>query len=1081
MQPATRKRGLEPGPVSAGPSVSTLFGRERELRELLAGLGEAVDGHGRLFLIAGEDGIGKTRLAEEVSSHAERLGARVAWGRAWDGDGAPPYWPWLQVLRALAGEASAPAPDDRHELGWFDAVMSALRAAAQTQPLVVVLDDLHAADRASLHLLRLVARELADVSVLAVGTYRDVDVRQEPELAQLFAGIARHARRMLLGGLSLADLTDFVNDIAGFAPDPRVVKAVLDASDGNPFFADELVRLLLARGKLRPGQLVSTAEMGIPDGVREAIRQRLEGLPPDVRAVISTAAVLGRRFAVPTLAQVSPFEPEVIADALTVAEAGGVVVRLGTPPGRFRFTHALTREVVYSDLSAPRRLVLHRNAAEALEKVYGEHPDHVAEIGYHYLRGGPADKAIHFAWQAARQARLLLAYDQAVARFREALDLLELGPPDDARLCDLLLELGACEWRAGDAMGARASFSRAAGLARRTGAGRQLAVAALGLGGARAEAGQVDPNLVALLEEAIELLDGRDLALHSRLLGRLAVALYFSDGLARRHALADRAITAAQQAGAPAIVAAARSAAHFARWAPDNASERAEQAESIARLGREANDPELVLEGRTLQIADLLELGEIEAAWQLLAEYIPAAEQLRLPLYRWYALLFQSNRALLEGRITEAEHLARFALRIGRRSEIPNAEQFFTAQLCAVRAEQGRLDELATPLVTFVTQYPALVIWRCAHVWMLAELGRQDEARRELAALADSGFAGLRRDLNWLGAMALLARACHRLGAAGHAEELYGLLRPYRGRWTVAASGVVCFGSAQLALGMLAATAGRAEQATDHYEEALAAHALHAPLWAAHTSRFYGELLVASGRPRDVTRGADLLAAADRFHGVAPPHRLASDPGEVGGDEAELRKEGEFWTVAHRGVSAHLRDSKGLRLIAHLLAHPGRQFRAGELATLGVGAQPAGITPATLQEDGMVVSGLGDAGEVIDVKARDAYRRRLEQLDAELDTVRRAGDATRERALTEEMAFIGRELSAGVGIGGRPRTAASAEERARLSVTKAIRGAQHRIDEHHPALGRHLAVTLRTGRFCSYNPELDPSVRWRLS
>src|SRR5262245_5664324 len=316
--PSMGTEAVPPAPLAAPGFV----GRDRHLAELRAALAAATSGRGRLVLLAGEPGIGKTRLADELVAHARTLETGVLWASCWDGDGAPAFWPWIQVVRAYARECDAaalpselgsgaadlvrlvpelrercpglPAPPraDRSAghaaVGWssesdrfrlFDAVATLLKNAAARRPLLLVLDDLHWSDRPSLLLLRFLARELRSSRLLVLGTYRDVEVGPEHPLVQLLGEPTSESQRLALGGLSPSEVHALVAGLVETVPDEGTVAALHRQTGGNPFFVKELVRLLAAPSATAPPEQLGPGELLSAQGVREVVEHRLARLP----------------------------------------------------------------------------------------------------------------------------------------------------------------------------------------------------------------------------------------------------------------------------------------------------------------------------------------------------------------------------------------------------------------------------------------------------------------------------------------------------------------------------------------------------------------------------------------------------------------------------------------------------------------------------------------------------------------------------------------------------------------------------------------------------------------------------------
>ena len=381
------------------PGTIPLVGRDSELADLLAGIDDAIGGSGRLFLLAGDPGIGKSRLAYEAAVDARDRGVKVAWGRCWEAGGAPAYWPWVQSLqgcvRGLGSEelrsylgASAPfvaqlvagvaeiLPDVRPpspmgaEVGrfrLFDAVAAFLRNAAARQPLMLVLDDLHAADAPSILLLRYVARELGDARVLVLGAYRDIELDRGHPLAVALAEVSREpaTRHLRLSGLTEAGVGRLIQETAGVMPGDSVVAAVHRYTDGNPLFVGEVVRLLAAEGRLGRIDDPAGLRLAIPEGIREVIGRRVARLPEQCAKVISLASIFGREFSLPVLERLGSVPAGELLDLLDESIAARLVAEVPGAPGRLRFTHALIRDIVYQSIPPGQRLRLHQCASSA--------------------------------------------------------------------------------------------------------------------------------------------------------------------------------------------------------------------------------------------------------------------------------------------------------------------------------------------------------------------------------------------------------------------------------------------------------------------------------------------------------------------------------------------------------------------------------------------------------------------------------------------------------------------------------------------------------------------------------------------
>jgi predicted ATPase len=1118
-------------------SARSFVGRDREVAELLAGLEDAIDGRGRLFLIVGEPGIGKTWLVEHLAWRASAQGICVYRGRCWEGGGAPPFWPWGQVIGALAedhddqtiaswlgagtahvaqlvpglagrlGTTAVPEVASREpdaaRFYLFEAVTGLFRRAASAQPMLLVFDDLHAADEPSRLLLEFLARQLRGVRLLVVGTFRDVEAARSGT-GDAMGRLVREGQLINLRGLGRDDVKDLIEIHSGVVPSPAQVAAVHERTEGNPLFVREIVRLLAVEATLqRPGR----GGVPIPDSVRAVIGLRLTPLPPDAVQVLSAAAVVGREFDLALVGPACELPVERVLGGLSEAAALGVIAEEEGAAGRYRFSHSLMREVLYERLPIPARTQLHWRVGEAIERQYGTGSQaHVAELARHFAEvataGGEAGKALTYARRAGDRAMGMYAYEEAAAEYQRALQALRLAGPDEPARCELLLRLGAAQSRAGNYQQAKQSCLQAAEISRRLGAPEQLARAALGFGERQVEGGLVNRELVALLQEALDGLSPHDSALRARLLGRLSLELTFSDEPRRTESLSGQAIDMARRLADPVALRTAVDARWMAVWGPDGLDERTALAAEILRQARETGDRELEMGGYAYRAASSLESGDAQALQADIAAHARLAEELPAAIDRWSATTMRALRALLYGSFEDAERLADEALAAhpGR----PNVVFTHLVQVALLRWEQGRLPELRDILRTVVDQFPRAAF---ARAWLSladAELGRSDDARRGLRWLAEQ-LPRRPRDGIWLPAMALASVLSAHLNEPEAAGGLYPLLAPYTEHVVAftAPQPVACYGSVSFYLGLLATVTAQWTAAADHFQTAIRAHdRLEAGPLLARTRYEYARMLLAGGETADRNRALGLLdqalatagtlrmaAVADgirtlqatRADGMVPAGPTAAGIAPPALPRNVFRREGEYWTVVYDGSVVRLRDAKGLRHLARLLANPGREFHAIDLETAGNQPPPAAshASGAGSRERELAVRpDLGDAGVLLDATAKAAYQTRVRELRAELEEAEAFHDPARAAKARAELDFLVAELARAVGLGGRDRRAASHAERARLNVSRAIRAAMANLARDNPSLGRHLAATIRTGRYCSYGPDPRAPITW---
>jgi DNA-binding SARP family transcriptional activator len=891
------ERGTPTPVVEETGSGPPFVGRERELGELGAGLERALGGRGTLFLLSGEPGIGKTRLAHELAGRATQRGLTVLWGRCWEAGGAPAYWPWVQAIRGYLRETDAalvrsqlgtgavdvaeivpdvrglvpdlPEPASNEGAGarfrLFDAAVSFLKSAAEARPLLLVLDDLHAADQPSLLLLRFLAGELGAARIVGVGTFRDLELGPDHPLRSTLAELFREqtVHPLELSGLGPSEVGRLIELSTGVGAPAKLVTALHRQTEGNPLFVGEVARLLASEGLLEAGDGGPRWRVAaIPEGVRETIGRRVRRLSPRCREVLVHASVLGREFALAPLERVSRCAREELLELLGEAVASGLIAEAAVAHGRFRFSHGLVGESLYDELTPARRVALHRLAGDALEELHGRDLEpHLAELAHHFFQASPGrhdGKALDYARRAGDRAAARSAYEEAARLYEMALETTE--PRDEAARCELLLRLGDVQSMAGEMGEARKTFLEAAASARRTGTPDRFARAALGYGGrlvwARAAG---DRRLLDLLREALAALGDGDSVLRARLLARLSGALRDDRSVGPRDRLSREAVEVARRVGDPATLSWALDGRHLAIWSPDTPHERIAIADEMLALADESGKREAELLAHDYRLYALLELGDLPRVETELEQTVRLARALKQPTYWWKVWAVQALLALLQGRLGEAEVFSERARESGGRSLIVAAIPTHELQTYALRREQGRLETVDQTVRRAAAESPEYPLWRCVAVELHFELGREAEARASLEELATSGFSALHRDEEWLLGLTLLAPVCAALGDASRAQLLYDLLRPYAERIAFGAPEFAT-GSVSHSLGLLASALSHWDEAEAHFTAGLATNErMKALPWAARTRQDLARMLIKRDEPGDRERVLDLL------------------------------------------------------------------------------------------------------------------------------------------------------------------------------------------------------------------------------
>jgi DNA-binding SARP family transcriptional activator len=907
LRPVAARGAPEPAAAIAEPALAApveaprgrFVGREHELGELVAGLEDAFAGRGRLFLLAGEPGIGKSRLAEELIAYARGRGARVLVGRCWEAGGAPAYWPWVQALRPYVRDADAeslrshtrygaadlarllpelrdllpdlpPAPQPESEgarFRLFDAMAAFLKAVAAAQPLTLVLDDLHAADEPSLLLLQFVAREIGGSRLLIVGAYRDVDPSLTAPLTGTLAQLAREpvTRTLALTGLRETDVARFIELAAPGRSAAALGPTVHAETEGNPLFVGEIVRLLAAEGRLEEP---ATEPLQLPQSVKEVIGRRLHHLTDECNRLLTLGSVLGREFDLAALASVSGLESGAILESLDEAIAARVVSEVPGVVGSMRFAHVLIRDAAYQRLTRSRRVALHRQVGEALEILYASDLEpHLAELAHHFFEsipGGDGQKAVDYARRAGSRAVALLAYEEAVRLCEMALQALGPDTGQSPRLrCELLLALGDAQGRAGDGPRAKSTFLRAAELARSAGLSELLARAAAGYGGRFLWTHALtDERLVPLLEEGLSALGEADSVLRVQLLSRLGAATRHEPSRERRERICEEAIQIARRLGDPATLAYALAAAEASLHAPHTAQRRLAEGAEIVALARRAGDGERVFDGHEHAFWAAWELGDPDRRAAELAKLTRVTEELRQPAQLWMLGVARATLALSQGRFAEAPELIERAAAVGERVLAWETEAARRLQLFMLHRQQGRLEGFEHEIRDHEHALPSPLVHRAVLADIYARLGRIAEADTLMHELTSRDLSSWHVDEEWLVSICLLAETCALLGDAEPASSLYQLLLPY-GSLNAVAVPELALDSTSRPLGVLATLMERYEDAARHFEEALRMNErMAARPWVAKAHEDHAGMLLRRNAHGDRERAEKLLTQA---------------------------------------------------------------------------------------------------------------------------------------------------------------------------------------------------------------------------
>jgi hypothetical protein len=1070
------------------------IGRAAELELFRDALAVARTGRGSAWALVGEAGVGKSELTTRIGELATEQGFALAWGRSVETGGAPPLWPWTEVLRALELQGSAVTVPTSHEslhasvvgraspridertrrqlapllpeldgedapssmgpaearFRLLDAVVRTLAACARARPLLVVIEDLSAADLASVELLELAAGATRNVPLLLLATWRDVD---EP-------GALRAVRRVRLDRFGRDEVA------AALGPAWRAwLEPVMRATEGHPLHLGEVLRGL-ARGELR---IEDRALVGVPSSIGAALRVRLDRLSPETCEVVRAASVLGRDVDTTRVARLLAREVRDVESALGEAVEASILARFGD---RWRFRHVLWREAVLAACEPARRLDWHRRAAAQLRE---QAPVRWSEVAHHLFAASEApddarpgsrlaveasDELAHAAEQAAHDSAKRLAYDDAARWWERAVD----ATRDETVRAHRLVALADATLRAGDLSRGRAFAAQAARTARELGDPRLLARAALAYG-AEIVAAEVDATLVALLEEARAALGDSDASLSALVLARLAGALQPASDPNVPFALAREAIARARTLGDEGLLLQTFRSANAALVDLAPPDERLASDLEHATLAARLDDPvEAHRAWRRLHF-DARELGDVGLARRAKAEVSALGERLAIPHFGWYAHALDALDAAHRGDRSEAARAHEQASELAEAARSDSARATLAYQGVLMRLRFADLDAAeaalrrVAPTSDFASDFVRLLEVSAAARRRLLLGGEPRTFVGSEAWVARWLSMGDRSELH------LFAELAFASADASLARVVEDALRPFAA-WNVSFGlfGMYVGGPVARDLALLAWTRGALDEAWTWNERAMnAAEAAEARVEGAWIALERARLAEAMGRAdaaslRDRARqradalGLDALSAAMR----ASSNVRTSDRPRDAATTWAFEREGEAWRVSRAGASFLLADTKGARWLARLVASPGHELHVLDLASdFGVAAPGS----------------RSDAGAVLDAEARRAYAARARALRERLAEAEDRDDLGAIERARGELDALERELRAALGLGGRERRAGAAVEKARVNVQRRLKDALRRIAEYDAELGKHLERSVRTGTLCVYDPD----------
>ena len=905
-----------------------LVGRTREWARLRAWWEADDPADAQLLLVDGDPGIGKTRLVGELARAVEAEGVLVLWGHC-DEEPVAPFQPFAEGLgryfQSLSADQISRMPEwqltelarlvvrlreyvplteeevsdpESERFRFFEAVTATFNELSEHSPLLLVVDDLHWADDATLLLLRHVLRGADPARLGIVGMYIDTEVPAEHRLRGLQADLRaeRAVDTVHLEGLGEAAVEELVRH-AGLAPG-TLVGQLHALTDGNPLFLEEMVRQLRDRDVAAgPNVTLVPFDLAPPEAIRELVARRVSRQSEEVIYLLQAAAVAGPTFEASIVGEAAELTPDQRLDALDRTVESRLLRRVGDVGDRYAFTHALVRDAIYGELLRGRRVRYHHTIAVATEKRHADAADSVVnELAYHFSMGAPladAPKAMAYCVAAGERALRLLAFEEAVGHFARGLEVAEqYGEPDAPARCDLLIALAEAQNRAGDAVRANANFERAAALARTMGDPERLAAAAL-RAGPLSYLGIVDtnPEQVQLLEEALSALPEGDSHLRAMIMARLGLFAAYTSGLpaagARQRAreLNTEAVAMARRLGDRNALGYALNARMHTLWGADPAPERMAAGTELGEIADDVGDELLALHGHMWRIRELLVQGDVEAVRAEVARFEARDAGPVHPLSASYSCNVAAMLALIEGDFSHADELGRRAMEMAEGYN-DMALSFYVALMLWTWWQRDELAVLGNTFRDAIAEAPSeYPVVRAATALVQVEAGDPDAALGQLDVLSTLGWETIADDQTEGVSLAITAAACGLIGyrARAHAEQVYEHMRPYAGTTIVIrAPAAACLGPADHYLGLLASAMGDLSMAEVHFEASLRlARRMRSEPFVTAAQVQLGRTLRQRGRPGDAERVETLLRTAEESAlrlGLGRLARLAADP-----------------------------------------------------------------------------------------------------------------------------------------------------------------------------------------------------------
>jgi len=1058
--------------MSGSHDTDKIVGRSSEIVAATTAISDLDEGRGTVLLLSGEPGIGKSTLARLIARTGSDRGLPVYWGFTWEAGGAPAYWPWTQLLRSLTTEQSDldssrlgqilrdTLPDagtptlqpGQAQFQLLESVRQLLEAASRESPIILILEDLHAADADSLHLLNHLARHVASMPILLVGTFRELEARTLPSMEPLWRA-ARDARVVRLAQFNQSEVQEFLQKSSDTAPSPEQVKQLYDVTQGNPLFLTELVDYMERTGN---------AGDKLPESVQQVIHQQLELLPESAVRQLSIASVLGREFSTTALSSMQQYSTGEVSSMLNAAHEAGVIGL--TDSGLFRFAHVLYRDVLYQAVGIGDRQELHLRYAQTTRSLIDDGDEDLWSTYATHLQAAGTDHrdAAVDAWsRAAERAQSRLAFDDAAASFGKALSAFGEGPKSDpAERCQLLLKYAEVLQLTGEIAAGQAHCREAFGIAETLEQPSLMVAAALTWGGSFV-AGKVDEEMIAALKVCLSVLPESDVALRAQVQARLAAALQPAADPTEPMDMAREAIKMARTTDDDSVIYSVLQSGISALMDFAPANERILLNREFAEYGEKFGDfagqfrshLRLIIDASASADRDLMDRA-IEYCRRL-------ARRTGLPHYQWRVASIRAMQATIDGRFADAAQLVDEAQAFA--DQIGDVEAKLTLPLQRFMLLCEWDSPKATPLaeiqkqLTFVYGSDMFATRFYVQPFIVALTESDDDTGiKELIhndALTQRTFSGGDRY-----SLVMLGELATRCGDKEIASRVHRHLEETQDSCSTTGLMAACWcGPIAWSLGVVLLGLERTEEAIESVKRALQVAAkMRALPYVARCHATLAKAYEQSGNAEQAIEHREQFLALQRQLQLRTQRRAPNDKAQVKDapvtDSLSVQRDGEIWHIQFRDESTQLRDSKGLQMLATLVSRPDTDIHVLELSESDKSAES------------------GDAGPLLDDKARYEYQHRVRALQEDLDEATEMADLGRADQIRGELEFITQELSRAFGLGGRKRKSGSSAERARVNVRRRLKDAIQRISENAPATGKYLNNAVKTGAYCRYSP-----------